>query len=406
MTTQTSRLRRSRLSLRDLVLEAATAITRRPGRALLTALGTVAGVGAFVATTGLATTAQAQVASSFDALKATEVTIIDHDPDGAAPFPADTTDQLTRLNGVNHAGRWWTIDNDTLDARGVATPTAPQPSDIPVIAADPDAIWAARPNLAAGVIFDNWHSDNRQPVAVLGRQVADRLGITRVDNQPAVFLHDTDYTVVGIIDTVARNQALLSAVIVPADTAGAYLATSEQTSYMVLIDVTAGAADLIGAQAPDALRPDQPGRLQSLVPPDPRELRQQIESDVTTLLYGLAALALLVGMIGIANTTLVSVMERRTEIGVRRALGARRRHIAAQFLTESAALGTLGGILGTSVGVITVVTVAAGRGWTTTLDPTFTLIAPAVGLVAGLVAGLQPAWRASRITPATALRSQ
>jgi len=369
-------------------------------------LGTVAGVGAFVATTGLATTAQAQVGSSFDALKATEVTVIDNDPDGTNPFPANTTDQLERLNGVNHAGRWWTIDNKTLDPRAVVTPTAPAPSDIPVIAADPDAIWAARPTLVAGVIFDTWHDDHTQPVAVLGRQAADRLGITRVDNQPAVFLHDTGYTVVGIIDTVARNQGLLSAVIVPASTATSQLPTSEQTSYLVLIDVDAGAADLIGTQAPDALRPDQPERLQVLVPPDPRQLREQIESDVTTLLYGLAGLALLVGMIGIANTTLVAVMERRTEIGVRRALGARRRHIAAQFLTESAALGILGGILGTCAGVVVTVTVAAARDWTTTLDPLYTLPAPAAGLLAGLLAGLQPAWRASRITPATALRSQ
>lgn len=404
--TRTPRTRRSRLSPRDLIGEAAAAITRRPGRSLLTAVGTVAGVGAFVATTGLATTAQAQVGSSFDALKATEVTIIDNDPDGANPFPTNTTDHLRRLNGVNHAGIWWTIDNDTLDPRPVATPTTPAPSDIPVIAADPDAIWAARPTLATGVIFDTWHHDTGQPVAVLGRQAADRLGIARVDNQPAVFLHDTGYTVVGIIDSAARNPALLSAVIVPAATATAHLPTSEQTSYLVLIDVDPGAADLIGAQAPDALRPDRPDRLRSLVAPDPRQLREQIEGDVTILLYGLAGLALLVGMIGIANTTLVAVMERRTEIGVRRALGARRRHIAAQFLTESAALGTLGGVIGTSAGVLTVVAVATARDWTTTLDPLYTLPAPAAGLVAGLVAGLQPAWRATRITPATALRSQ
>ena len=404
MKRRSPRARRSRLSLRDLVGEAAAAITRRPGRSLLTALGTVAGVGAFVATTGLATTARAQVGNSFDALKATEVTIIDADADGTNPFPADTTAQLTRLNGVNHAGRWWTIDNKTLDPRAIATPTSPAPSEMPVIAADPDAIWAARPQLSDGVIFDRWHDDRSQPVAVLGRQAAQLLGITRVDNQPAVFIGNTGYTVVGILDDVARNQGLLSAVIVPAGTAVRGIPTSDQTSYMVLVDVDPGAADLIGTQAPDALRPDQPDRLQALVPPDPRQLREQIESDVTTLLYGLAGLALLVGMIGIANTTLVAVMERRTEIGVRRALGARRHHIAAQFLTESAALGTLGGVLGASLGIVVTVAVAAARDWTTTLDPLYTLTAPAAGLFAGLLAGLQPAWRASRITPASALR--
>ena len=119
-----------------------------------------------------------------------------------------------------------------------------------------------------------------------------------------------------------------------------------------------------------------------------------------------AGLALLVGMIGIANTTLVAVLERRAEIGVRRALGARRRHIAAQFLTESATLGAIGGILGASLGVIAVAAISATRDWTTTLEPAYLLLAPLIGAVTGLLAGLQPAWRASRITPANALRSE
>ena len=137
-----------------------------------------------------------------------------------------------------------------------------------------------------------------------------------------------------------------------------------------------------------------------------RPLNRNVESDVTGLLYGLAGLALLVGMIGIANTTLVAVLERRSEIGVRRALGARRSHIAGQFLTESAVLGTVGGLLGASLGVIAVVAVSAIREWTTTLDPRYVAAAPLIGAVTGLLAGVHPAVRASRITPAAALRSE
>lgn len=180
---------------------------------------------------------------------------------------------------------------------------------------------------------------------------------------------------------------------------------NDDADYSVLIEVAPGAAQLIASQAALALRPQDPGRLDVLAPPDPRQLRKHIEDDITGLLYGLAGLALLVGMIGIANTTLVAVLERRAEIGVRRALGARRRHVAGQFLTESATLGTLGGILGTSLGVLVVVLVSAQREWTTTLDPKLTLPAPIIGAVTGLVAGLQPSWWAARIAPAEALRS-
>ena len=174
----------------------------------------------------------------------------------------------------------------------------------------------------------------------------------------------------------------------------------------MLIEVAPGAAQVIASQAAMALRPQDPDRLEVNAPPDPGELKEEIESDITGLLYGLAGLALLVGMIGIANTTLVAVLERRAEIGVRRALGARRRHIAGQFLTESATLGTLGGILGTSLGILVVVFVSAQREWTTTLDPRLTIPAPIIGAITGLLAGLQPSWRAARIVPAAALRSE
>lgn len=395
---------RSRLAVRDVVTEASAAIGRRAGRSLLTALGTVVGVGAVVATTGLASTARAQVGEAFDALKATEVRVVDARPDGTNPFPGDVEIRLARLNGVNEGGVYWTIENAELDVRSLPTPSR-RPANTPVIAASPGAVRAARPTLAAGVLYDEFHDGRGERVALLGRVVAEQLGINRTDNQPAVFVGDAGYTVVGIINDVDRNPEMLLAVVIPAGNASPELSTTN-AEYQVLIDVDAGAADVVGDQAANALHPQDPARLQVLVPPDPRQLRRQIEDDVTNLLYGLAGLALLVGMIGIANTTLVAVLERRNEIGVRRALGARRRHIAAQILTESAALGTLGGVLGASMGIVAVVAVSVARDWTTTLDPRYVLLAPLLGALTGLLAGLQPAWRASRIAPAGALRAE
>ena len=428
-TSNRPRRMRSSLSLRDLISEAAAAITRRPGRSLLTALGTVVGVGAFVATTGLASTAKAQVSERFDALAATEVRVNDtleqsafgpqQDENVDPPFPADAQQRLERLNGVEHAGVYWEVEDEDLDVR-LLVPSSEHPQSIRVMGVSPGALEAAHPDIRTGRVFDEFAESRGERVVVLGRIAAEQLGITRIDNQPAIFIGDRPYTVIGIVDEVARVPELLQAVMMPGATATADF-ENEGAAYKVLIEVAPGAAQVIGnpedsnvvgpdgepvSQAAMALRPQDPGRLEVLAPPKTGELKEEIESDITGLLYGLAGLALLVGMIGIANTTLVAVLERRSEIGVRRALGARRRHIASQFLTESATLGTLGGILGTSLGILVVVFVSAQKDWTTTLDPRLTIPAPIIGAITGLLAGLQPSWRAARITPATALRSE
>ncbi|MGD0554105.1 MAG: ABC transporter permease, partial [Streptosporangiaceae bacterium] len=139
-------------------------------------------------------------------------------------------------------------------------------------------------------------------------------------------------------------------------------------------------------------------------PPAPQTLQSQVSGDLAGLFLVLASISLLIGAVGIANTTLVAVLERTEEIGLRRALGARPRHIAGQFLSESTALGTLGGLIGTSVGVLTVVLIAASQSWTAVINPALTLPAPLIGSIVGLLAGLYPALRASRTSPLAALR--
>ena len=395
---------RSKLRFQDLVIEAFTAISQRPARTLLTALGTILGVGAFVATTGLADTARAQVSSRFDALKATEVRIQDAAPDGTNPFPGDVDQRLEALNGVNHAGLYFTVpDNGNLQPRATATrPTGTTTQALPVIAATPGAVEAARPVLRTGRLYDQFHQTRGEHVALVGRVAADQLGLTRIDNRPAVFIGDQAYTVVGIIDDVKRNPDLLLSIVIPTSSIDPRQANG--ATYQVLIDTAAGAANLIGRQAPLALRPDTPGRLQSLVPPDPKTLRNQVQGDITGLFYALAGLALLIGTIAITNATLLNVIERRPEIGLRRALGSKRSHIAEQIALESALVGVVAAITGAAIAVVVVAVYSQTKGWTPTMSPASVALALPIGLVTGAFAGLAPAIRAARTPPAVTLR--
>ena len=133
-------------------------------------------------------------------------------------------------------------------------------------------------------------------------------------------------------------------------------------------------------------------------------MQHNVSTSLNTLFLILAGVALVVGAVGIANTTLVAVLERAGEIGLRRALGARPRHIGIQFLTESTALGLFGGLIGASLGVAAILAITIDRHWTALLDPRIVVAAPVAGAVVGLLAGLYPALRASVLEPADVLR--
>ena len=409
-------LPRSRLGLADLVSEITIGLTARPGRTLLTALGTILGVGALVATLGLAKTAGNQIVSRFDELEATEVVVRPASGgDGFRPFggdgsrqtsvlPWDAEDRLTRLNGVTAAGTSSAVPTGDRLARSVPVvdPLGQTEFQIPVIAASAGLFDASRAELAVGRLFDAGHDRRADPVAVLGPAAAQRLNVTRIDNQPTIFVGDESLAVVGILADTARRPELLSAIIIPNGTARDRFGL--QAVEEIQIEVEIGAAELIGTQAAVALAPNTPDQVRVAVPPAPRRVRSDVESDVNALFLILGGVSLLVGGIGIANVTLVSVLERTGEIGLRRAMGATRLHIAIQFLSESVALGALAGLLGTSAGILTVVAVSANRQWSPVIDPWLPLAAPALGAVIGLVAGTYPAWKAASTEPIAALR--
>ncbi|AMW12579.1 ABC transporter [Streptomyces qaidamensis] len=402
--------KRSRLAVRDLLSEAVAGMLQRPARSVLTALGTVLGVGAFIAVLGLTGTATSQIDHRFNALTATEVSVTDIGSGGTAArdlsFPRDADARVTRLNGALAAGVSWAVRLGPQEAVRAAPVGSANSVDAQtqVIAASPGIWQASGAQFAEGRAFDGFHDTHHQPVAVIGQATAARLGITTLRTQPAVFIGSTAFTVIGILKDVERKPELLMSITVPRSVAERTWRAPTDEGAQMLISTQLGAAGQIADEAAVALRPDHPEYFKVTAPPDPRSLRTAVSDDLSQLFLLLAGVCLIIGAVGIANTTLVAVLERTGEIGLRRALGARGVHITLQFLTETATLGLLGGLVGTSIGVVVVVAVAAARQWTPVIDPVTLAAAPILGLVAGLLAGLYPAWRASRIPPVEALR--
>lgn len=405
----------SRLGAIALFREISTGLVQRPGRSILTVLGTVLGVGSLVAIVGLTATAQGQISERFSVLDATGVDIEQVEGAGAditggepyIAFPEDAQDRVEALNGVKNAGVWWPLNFPSgsieISAHPPEVARIADGSDLAVYAVSPGAIEASDPTWKSGYGYDAFHQVRGEKVAVLGATAAHHLGIERLDTQPAVFIDGTAFTVVGILGRVQRNKEFLLSVMVPSSTAVAEWGVPKGISPKMTVETVLGGATQIARQAPLALREDRPEYFRAIAPPDPHSLERRVSDDLTSLFLILAGISLIIGAFGIANTTLVAVLERIPEIGLRRALGARPRHVALQFLAESAVLGLVGGIVGTAIGVGVVVGVSISKDWSAIM-PTWLMGGPLLGAFTGLVAGLYPAWRATRVEPMEALR--
>lgn len=396
------------MSVVDLVNESVAGLFSRPGRSALTVLGTVIGLAALVATLGLSRTAGNRIVGRFDELTATEIVVSSRPAprEGESnAIPWDAGARLQRLEGVEAAGTLSVVD---VGQRLVSTSPVSDPAErtdfrFSVMAASPGLFDAVRARLSSGRFFDEGMSGRAEKVAVIGANAAVRLRLSGLSGLPAVRIGDDVFLVAGILESVSRQHDMLGAVVIPEGTARSLYRL--RAPELVVVETRVGAADLITIQVPLALRPDKLDALKVVSPPDQQRFRDAVAGDLNLLFLVLGSVSLLVGAIGIANVTLVSVMERIGEIGLRRALGATRLHIASQFLLESTAMGFVGGVVGASLGILVVVGVAAYQQWTPVLDAPVPLLAPLVGAVVGLIAGVYPSVRGAGLEPVEALRS-
>jgi putative ABC transport system permease protein len=392
----------ARLPLAQLLLTALQAFRARRLRAALSALGIAIGIGAMVAVVGVSASAQANLLAEIDALGTNLLTVTPGQtllganevlPDTAAPM-------IHHMLNVDSDAAVYQVTSANV-YRSPLVPTA-ETGGIGVDAADDNLPEVMGAHITSGH-FLNAISDGF-PEAVLGAQAASVLQIRHVGGHVMVYLGKTWFTVIGIISSATLDTSLDSDVFISLPVAERMFQAQPNPSEIYVRanqnHVTA-VSNLLAATA-DTQHPEG---VQISRPSDALQARAAAKGQFTALLAGLGAVALLVGAIGIANIMVISVLERRGEIGLRRALGATTRHISTQFLTESALLAVLGGIAGLILGAGATAIYAEAKHEPFVVPGYALITAPAAGLLIGAIAGLYPAIKAARLSPTEALRS-
>jgi len=392
---------RSRLRPVDVLSVGSVGLRTRRLRTALTALGIAIGIAALVAVMGISASSRADLLATIDALGTDKLEVRAGQSffGDDSELPEDAAAMVRRIGPVEAA-----TGLTGVEATVRRNPYIPdgETGGIGVQATDPNLPATLRATLSHGHFLDD--ATGRLPAVALGATAAERLGITDLDGQPMVYIGGHWFSVIGILDPVPLQPNLDSAAFIGYDIAEELFDTSRSpTSIQVRTDPNQVEAvrEVLAATA----NPEAPNEVSVSSPSDAVEAKAAADDTLTGLLLGLGGVALLVGGIGIANVMVIAVLERRTEIGVRRALGATRGHVRMQFLVEAVLLAGLGGIIGTALGVA--VTVGYAQVKDIVLSVPITAIAGgiAAALAVGAIAGLSPAARAARLAPADAIRT-
>jgi putative ABC transport system permease protein len=389
----------SRLLPADILRVGASGLRSRRLRAALSALGVAIGIASMVAVLGVSESSKADLLAALDRLGTNllEVSPGQSFTGDAAELPEPSPGMVRHMRTVDEAAAAKVLSQtvrrtDKIDEA--------ETGGITIEAADTGLAHTLGATLSRGTFLTS--ATARYPTVVLGRVAARTLGIDRTGVN--VWLGDHWFTVVGIMRSVTLDPDLDSAAFVGFAVADRLWNTgrSPTTIYVRADEDRVGqTSDLLGTSA----NPEHPEEVNVSRPSDALAARAAAKSAFTALFLGLGAVALLVGGVGIANVMVISVLERRSEIGLRRALGATRRHIAVQFLTESVLLGAMGGAVGALIGVLVTAGYDANRGWALTM-PAYAIVgALACAVIIGALAGAYPALRGAQVSPTTALRT-
>ncbi len=392
-----------RLSLLDVAALATLGMRSRPLRAVLSLLGVAVGMATLVLVVAIPQSGNAALLAKFTALGSNLLEAEAQPQNGlAVSFPPDAAAMATRIGPVTAAAE---LGNTGTVVRRSPLVNSATTVGLNVLASSSSLLSVVSGSMAAGQFLSP--ATGRFPVAVLGYQAAGSLGIEQpsAPGRPArVLIGSRWFTVIGIAAPMPVTSDLDWAVFVGWNTARAYLGFNGRATvtYVRAPDHELGA---VAAVLGPTLYPPAPGLVNVTQPSDALAAQKATQAVNSGLLIGLAAVSLLVGGIGIANTMFVAVLERKQEIGLRRALGATRGQIRLQFLGEAVTLSALGGLTGATIGSLAAAGYAVWENWPPALPIAVIAFSVLSAIAVGALAGLHPAIRAARLTPTEALAS-
>jgi len=396
-----------RLRLADLGRLASIGLRTRKLRAALSALGIAIGVAAIVAVLGLSSSAQAGLLAEIDQLGTNLLTVTNGQTlaGDTAELPEAAPGMISRIGpvtAVQYTGRVGGVNV----YRSPLIPTV-NTNALSVQATSLDLPATVATSVAQGRYLNP--ATAREPVAVLGGAAAARLGIDRLYPGERIWVGPTPrigqwFYLAGILHPAVLASEIDAAVLVGFPAAETYLGFDGHPSQIYLRAAT-DQVDAVHALLAATANPEHPNQVTVSQPSDALVARAAAKSALNGLFLGLGAVSLLVGAVGVANIMIISVLERRSEIGLRRALGATKGHIRVQFLSEAMLLATLGGAAGLATGAATTAIYAHTKHWATVIPTLAWAGGLTAALLIGALAGLLPALRAARMSPTQALWS-